>query len=749
MSYPQVRDELLAIFPQHNEEAIRGAYNNVVNDLMSDLHEVVLPACIELLLALPATNETVDRRIGGKNLHDFQNKSQNDNCTYPSKLLSDSEESESDDSDMNYAAHDDYRNKPRPTYRDPVLVTRTLSRSDEDSLLGYLSDEEGDKMFATAIGLDEVLDDAKPSVSFRESGLNNSDPIHISDDFPSTLLHNKRKRKYDIPSSSNIIDVPDVRTEPLSKKADFSAEPGSNFAIKESDLSTVMPGMQDYVKLVKENIIMIINDVKDSYLDELLRIQSDNIPVSLCVERIVDHLLTKKDYPKIEKPSPPYLKKCCSSSFTSPATSLSSSTVSSSDDRAIYNQQAVILLQNKFPKVSTTTIRKVFLQNSHKYTTTHNIIEKALSSIASGDCQVDSTVLKTLLKGKRAKIHLSTLCARLQEEVNEMTALERSALVEGDMATAVALNTKEYEDEGQAIECACCYSEVAFENMVQCPDGHLFCTMCLQRYSKEATYGSGKTKLFCMTEGCDTVFPLSQLRKALPDDLMQKYLERVQDEDIKLANLENLVKCPRCDFAAVMPDGDKVFRCQNNECMQESCRYCQEDWKDHWGVPCKEMEKKEAKNLRTSYEEKMTAAKVRKCWSCSTIFLKTEGCNKMTCRCGAKMCYICRVPKIDYKHFCEHPRNPGEGCRKCKKCSLWSDPSEDDDRAVAEIKKEAEEERLRLQGAEEMSNISIGPTLESKPAPPPQQLNPLAVPFHQGAPQVAVYIGGHNVHNHR
>ena len=64
-------------------------------------------------------------------------------------------------------------------------------------------------------------------------------------------------------------------------------------------------------------------------------------------------------------------------------------------------------------------------------------------------------------------------------------------------------------------------TQVAFENMVQCPDGHLFCTECLQRYSKEATYGQGKTKLFCMTDGCDTTFPLSQLRKALSEEQMQ------------------------------------------------------------------------------------------------------------------------------------------------------------------------------------------------------------------------------------
>ena len=41
-----------------------------------------------------------------------------------------------------------------------------------------------------------------------------------------------------------------------------------------------------------------------------------------------------------------------------------------------------------------------------------------------------------------------------------MTNGKKSEMEVGDLATAVALNTKEYEDEGQAIECACCYSEV-------------------------------------------------------------------------------------------------------------------------------------------------------------------------------------------------------------------------------------------------------------------------------------------------
>ena len=209
MSFNQVRDELLQIFPQHNDEAITRVYNNVVNDLMSDSQLVVLPACIEQLLTLPATKKTTDPGIGGNNLQNFLNKSQDNKHAYPPRLLSDSDDSENSDSDDNPTTpHNDYRNKPRPTYRDPVSVTRSPSRSDEDSLLGYLSDQEGDRLFATATNLDKVLDDIKPSVLFGIRGTNNNNPITISDDLNTGFLNN-RKRKCDTPitNNGNIIDI--------------------------------------------------------------------------------------------------------------------------------------------------------------------------------------------------------------------------------------------------------------------------------------------------------------------------------------------------------------------------------------------------------------------------------------------------------------------------------------------------------------------------------------------------------------
>lgn len=47
---------------------------------------------------------------------------------------------------------------------------------------------------------------------------------------------------------------------------------------------------------------------------------------------------------------------------------------------------------------------------------------------------------------------------------------------------------------------------------------------------------------------------------------------------------------------------------------------------------------------RTFVEEKMTKALIRKCWRCRQRFIKVDGCNALSCTCGAVTCYHCRQP---------------------------------------------------------------------------------------------------------
>ena len=150
-----------------------------------------------------------------------------------------------------------------------------------------------------------------------------------------------------------------------------------------------------------------------------------------------------------------------------------------------------------------------------------------------------------------------------------------------------------------------------------------------------------------------------------------------------------------------------IFRCPIEDCQTESCRNCGKD--PHIPLKCHEVEKEKREDAgRLKVEEAISAAKIRTCPKCSKSFIKQvsfffselvpsvacaplsllsfeqDGCNKMSCPCGAKICYICReilqAPN-PYKHFCQTPH-----CnhKSCNKCTLYSNDEEDDQRAMRE-----------------------------------------------------------------
>ncbi|XP_071128378.1 protein PF3D7_1417600-like [Mytilus edulis] len=387
-----------------------------------------------------------------------------------------------------------------------------------------------------------------------------------------------------------------------------------------------------------------------------------------------------------------------------------------------YRNQCEMLLQSEFKWISLKDIRNIMKCFNGHYAPSHKVMTAIMNnraqeftkmkesnplmhpySQAKAEIKVDGVygeriISMQFLKCGRPLRSEVPVCPELVHEKEFIRIKTEEETKEQDHIMAVSVNEHEYEESGQLIECGCCYGEVAFEMMIQCYEGHLFCQECLERYAKESVFGHGKADLLCMTDGCDASYPMSQLQKALSSNILSKYEDRVQEENINLADLTDLVRCPSCDFAALMDPEDKVFKCHNHTCLKETCRYCKEDWTEHFGKRCEEIEKKDEVKLRLQFEEKMTEAKIRTCHKCKAKFTKSDGCNKMTCRCGAKMCYICRKPNIDYDHFCRHFRDPNKGknCTECTSCSLWSNPEQDDERAVSEIRKEAEEVRKTM-----------------------------------------------------
>lgn len=255
---------------------------------------------------------------------------------------------------------------------------------------------------------------------------------------------------------------------------------------------------------------------------------------------------------------------------------------------------------------------------------------------------------------------------------------------------------------------------------------------------------------------------MAQLLRAIPAQKLDKIFARLADLDIKKAGLENVHGCPHCDFQMEIPNPDeKLFKCQNPECLKESCLLCKEP--NHIPLRCEEVEKAGVTDYRKKVEEAMTASLVRTCPKCKAKFFKTEGCNKMTCSCGAHVCYVCREiikGKDAYSHFCNHDRGPREfgACADCKKCFLFLKSTEDSDKQLVEAAKldatkefAAGDEALaavQVGMAEPVKKTTAAKGKKGKKQPAQHQAYPvqrpqfgLGMPFAFGVPNLAGVMG--------
>eukprot|EP00667_Euglena_gracilis_P005922 EG_transcript_5964 len=309
-----------------------------------------------------------------------------------------------------------------------------------------------------------------------------------------------------------------------------------------------------------------------------------------------------------------------------------------------------------------------------------------------------------------------------------------------DHAEATRLNQEQYTALGQALECACCCDGVEAERACACNAGHVLCHDCVQRQVAEGVYTLPRLaplQCFSCDEPCDQGFPRADLRRALGPTLWAAYERKLVQSALEAAGF-GTTACPFCRRLKVLsvPEppaapkpppppplppppppstgslyplawlpvvgltllyvpapyallllllvGAAVRRRRRLRCAPASSpprgpmEFCLKCFgPGHEGACCGALPAT-ADGLRAYIEEAMAQVMIRVCPECGRRFEKSQGCNHMTCACGATMCYLCRAPLrgIGYDHFCRHFRPNGERrcAAQCSGCDLFHEP---------------------------------------------------------------------------
>nr|CAD7452682.1 unnamed protein product [Timema tahoe] len=459
------------------------------------------------------------------------------------------------------------------------------------------------------------------------------------------------------PSSSNNAAGPSTSTN----------NDSSSLSTPNNDSSSLSTTINDMVESRYQYMLDILPNADPSYLrSECERFMGDEQYIQV----FIANALEKRDYPTLEDYQKRQKALALRKKFTSEFSVESFLEVFPNPFKYFIDKgpcadlgKANMYLRNRYPRLRCNDIAYNFSKCGH--------------NLAKTCIQLDKSTSKLFMNKSRKIMNY-----KIEEEQN-LQFLQEVTFVENMDKIEEFLNAKEKKRKES-------YEEFSDDEEVE--------TRILVG-GAETQIGDDKTVFPCLTT-CEAEFSLKTLQAVLKPSIFSRMLQRKQMEEVKAAGIEDLESCPFCDFATILPNDDKVFRCLNLDCMKESCRLCKEV--NHVPLRCDEVEKSEEIKLRTYIEDRMTQALVSidryerlciraeatTCWKCKRNFVKEDGCNKMTCSCGAKMCYICRKPVEDYSHF------NGQGGTEFEKCPLFSNNNQLHVDAVKQEAIKAKEEVL-------------------------------------------------------
>lgn len=296
--------------------------------------------------------------------------------------------------------------------------------------------------------------------------------------------------------------------------------------------------------------------------------------------------------------------------------------------RAVLRKLAIVsnvsnsksLLKGSFPQLYVVDIEKLLKENNYNVYPTYLALDKACSSEDP----------KFRFKSKKPNARSSPPDAAGDGGGEAENDAWKAFCAARDFCQSVAAkekaeaeNWQRAKDEGNLVDCGCCYSEFPLNKMVHCNGdvAHWFCCDCARRLAEDAV-GYQKYQLTCMsTDGCEATFSKDQ-RDLFLDENLVAALDKIEQETVlRMAAIENLETCPFCSYAAEYPpvEENKEFRCENLECGMVSCRRCRQE--THIPKTCEEHARESGHSARRLIEEAMSAALIRTCNKCEALSL--------------------------------------------------------------------------------------------------------------------------------
>ncbi|KIK75381.1 hypothetical protein PAXRUDRAFT_173041, partial [Paxillus rubicundulus Ve08.2h10] len=191
--------------------------------------------------------------------------------------------------------------------------------------------------------------------------------------------------------------------------------------------------------------------------------------------------------------------------------------------------------------------------------------------------------------------------------------------------------------------CPICYDDVSSPQQLGC--GHVYCSACLRHFLTSAL-DSDQLPLACLGDEarCRVPIPIPTIQQFLPPTSFNRLLESAFDSHVSKHPEEfKCCKTPDCVqlYRSVRPgDPAKFLHCPS--CFAAVCNACNED--AHEGLTCAESRLRNNQAEQDRLNDAWIASqggRVKKCPRCSVPIEKTIGCNHMTCRCGAHICWRC------------------------------------------------------------------------------------------------------------